>query len=252
MLESYCHPATWFVTLTYDQEHVPADGSVDPRHLVLFLKRLRKRLGVGSLRYFGVGEYGGRTFRPHYHLTIFGPDRADLADEWLGKKLVRKGLVSECWGMGFTVVKPAEVDMIAYVANYTLKKMTKATDPRLGGRHPEFVRMSRRPGIGGLATDKLGLLYKSEMGRREFFDKGGVGYSFRHEGRLFPFDRYLRTRMSSSVDLGREAFNEWEWEWLKRRAADLRMMTKEERDEAKVRDAARAAREFKRLDRGVL
>ena len=69
-----------FVTLTYDDDHLPWHGSLVPEHLQLFVKRLRKALsGVqvapGSvhrpIRFFGCGEYGSTSKRAHYHLLLF-------------------------------------------------------------------------------------------------------------------------------------------------------------------------------------
>lgn len=47
------------------------------RHYQLFFKRLRKWYGK-PIRYFGTGEYGSKTQRPHYHFIIFGLKLDDL------------------------------------------------------------------------------------------------------------------------------------------------------------------------------
>ena len=60
-----------FVTLTYDDEHVPLDFSVNKRDVQLFHKRLRKHFPSADLRYYLVSEYGDHTFRPHYHGLYF-------------------------------------------------------------------------------------------------------------------------------------------------------------------------------------
>lgn len=63
-----------FLTLTYDNEHLPVLVNVNTgqgtptlqkRDLQLFLKRLRKAFKGKELRYYAVGEYGSRTLRPH-------------------------------------------------------------------------------------------------------------------------------------------------------------------------------------------
>ena len=66
------HPQSSFVTLTYDDYHLPPCCSLKKRHLQLFLKRLRKNLGERRIKYFACGEYGGQTMRPHYHAILFG------------------------------------------------------------------------------------------------------------------------------------------------------------------------------------
>ena len=61
-----------FLTLTYSDESVHYDGNVHKEHIQKFWKRLRKRLGSRQIRYYAVGEYGTKTFRPHYHAIVSG------------------------------------------------------------------------------------------------------------------------------------------------------------------------------------
>ena len=46
-----------FITLTYDDEHLPKDLSLKPKDLTDFWKRLRKDYGK-PIKYFACGEYG--------------------------------------------------------------------------------------------------------------------------------------------------------------------------------------------------
>jgi len=69
--ESKCHDDNIFVTLTYNNENLPKDGSLCLADLQKFMKRLRKKYGAG-IRYFACGEYGEKLKRPHYHVCIFG------------------------------------------------------------------------------------------------------------------------------------------------------------------------------------
>ena len=69
--ESFLYEKNCFLTLTYADDHLPSDGSVNRRVLQLFLKRLRRAYPDAVIRYFGCGEYGEELGRPHYHLCIF-------------------------------------------------------------------------------------------------------------------------------------------------------------------------------------
>jgi len=140
-LELSSHDTTCWTTLTYDDAHVPP--TLEKRHLSAFVKRLRARMG-GGLRFFGSGEYGERTQRPHYHAILFGvPECAP---------------VQACWPHGFARVDPVSPAAIAYVAGYCSKKVgwklecSERVDYGTGEMYtwqPPFVLMSRRPGIGG-------------------------------------------------------------------------------------------------------
>ena len=91
MLELQYHDSAYFVTLTYDDLHVPKAYYPDPdtgeahqsltlckRDFQLWMKRLRKRFSDDKIRFFACGEYGGSTHRPHYHAIVFGLHLDDL------------------------------------------------------------------------------------------------------------------------------------------------------------------------------
>lgn len=147
-LESLTHDENCFVTLTYAPEHIPRIGSLQPRDLQLFVKRLRQRAGSRRLRFFAVGEYGERGERPHYHLSVFGLSGYTLLDGSPAK--LAHEVIKECWPAGFTLTGDFNIKTANYVCGYITKKMT-APNSYTDGRHPEFARMSNRPGIGAAA-----------------------------------------------------------------------------------------------------
>lgn len=79
--------------------------------------------------------------------------------------------------------------------------MTRTDDPRLGDRHPEFSRMSLRPGIGA------DMMYEvaSTLLQYDIVDtaQGDVPSSLRHGSRTMPLGRYLTRRLRTFV--GKEA-----------------------------------------------
>jgi hypothetical protein len=108
-----------FITLTYDTRHVPISRkgrlTLRPVDLQLFFKRLRKAHGKAHnnatpIKYFAIGEYGGRTWRPHYHIIIFNCKPELIQDAWQ-KGQVHYGNVSGA-SIGYTlkyVMKPKKV-----------------------------------------------------------------------------------------------------------------------------------------------
>lgn len=180
LLESFEHEQSYFVTLTYNNENLPQGGTLVPKHLQDFLKRLRKAVAPRKIRFFAVGEYGEQTFRPHYHLCVFGA----VAD---------RRVFSDCWTAGHVDVGEITKDSCAYIAGYCIKKLTKADDPRLGGRHPEFTRMSLRPGIGHDAAVEIARFQNTAEGSKVVIRDRGVLGQFRYERRKYPLGRYLRS-----------------------------------------------------------
>lgn len=180
VLEAAVSPAASFVTLTYDEEHVPDGGSLFPRDLQLWLKRFRE--AVGPCRFFAVGEYGDQSWRPHYHVALYGHDRGC------------GGEVVKTWGKGFVEVGDLTVHSAQYVAGYTVKKMTQVDDVRLPvGYYPEFSRMSRRPGIGAAAAVDMA---RALSGVAFGTDVPSVVRSY---GRSLPLGRYMRERLRKEL-----------------------------------------------------
>ena len=149
-----------FITLTFNDENLPASGSLDKRDFQLFVKRLRKRFGSG-VRYFHAGEYGERFQRPHYHACLFNfdfPDR-ELWSVRDGVRLFTSRALSELWPFGFSTVGDVTFESAAYVARCVTKKITGPVAEDHYWRYnqktgecydlqPEYCTMSRRPGIG--------------------------------------------------------------------------------------------------------
>ena len=154
MHEQQMHDESHFVTLTYDDAHLPSDGSLSVRALQLFLKRLRK--GVSKFRYYACGEYGDLLARPHYHLILFGIPLSSSLVPAPQANLFLSPEIQRAWPFGFSSVGSVTFESCAYVARYCVKKITGAAAPdHYQGRQPEFAIMSRRPGIGATWLDSF-------------------------------------------------------------------------------------------------
>lgn len=186
MLEMQYSDSAYFCTFTYDDEHVPRSCYSAPdtgeafesmtlskREWQLTMKRIRKRFGNG-IRFFMCGEYGSRTFRPHYHAILFNLRLDDLAyykGSRLGDTYYNSPSLSACWTddngnpKGYVVVAKVTWETCAYVARYTVKKAFGVDNEtyKMLGMQPEFVLMSRRPGIGRQYFDEHPDLYKYQF-----------------------------------------------------------------------------------------
>lgn len=229
LMEARLHPESVFTTLTYSPDALPADYSLVPDHVTLWLKRLRKTLygsQKGALRYFLVGEYGSRTHRPHYHAVLFGvgPDVAPI--------------IESTWGYGYTKTDEMTMGRAGYVAQYTLKKMTKPDDFP-DGRQPEFARMSRMPGLGHGYIEALA----QAIVRTKTIDDV-TAKVIRLDGKKWPLDRYIKQKLfqrlnrEAPVETGRLLAEHL------RKIYHLNQSTREQLDEeaqklAQAREAAR-------------
>lgn len=133
------------------------------------MKRLRKWLDHKKIRFFHCGEYGENFGRPHYHAIIFGHDWSDKKLKFVtkrGDKVYTSNKLDELWTHGITSTASVTFESCAYVARYVTKKVTGQsaihhynkidyeTGEILSERTPEYVTMSRRPGIGKIWYDK--------------------------------------------------------------------------------------------------
>ena len=165
-MESLYHDVAFFVTLTYDDLHVPRYVSIDDdtgeyidrmtlckRDVQLFNKRLRKEFSNDRIRFYLCGEYGPTTDRPHYHAIYFGLHVDDLVPfgrSETGQQYYISDRVQKVWNLGFVSVEPANEFTFKYVANYVTKKLgAKSNDYYLSNHiEPPFSLCSRKPGIG--------------------------------------------------------------------------------------------------------
>lgn len=159
--ESQLYQDNCFITLTYDREHLPADYSVHVRPLQLFFKKLRKSLGSKKIRFFACGEYGDQNLRPHFHALLFNHDFNDKVLHKIERenRIYTSLSLSKLWPYGFTTLGDITFESAAYVARYNMKKINgpqavehyTRQNPDTKQFHqvePEFIVMSRRPGIG--------------------------------------------------------------------------------------------------------
>jgi hypothetical protein len=138
----------FFLTLTYDNDHLPRGGSLSLHDLQTFWKRAR--LKWPGFRYFACGEYGEQLERPHYHALLFNFHPGDLVRRDLqgGKLVYESRELTSVWGLGLLQLDPFSGRAAQYVCNYVRKRVVVGADAHYDGRLPEFQVMSRRPGIG--------------------------------------------------------------------------------------------------------
>lgn len=223
MLESLCHADKAFIGLSYSELYLPAldpgvsrlPPNLKPKHFQDFMKRVRKKVEPLKLRFYGVGEYGDQSWRPHYHVILFGYPTCvrgrTLRTVHSSRPLAFRccehcALIQAAWPWGDVDVGTVTKDSASYCAEYTVKKMTAVDDKRLlvGNRfrQPEFCRMSLRPGIGvdGMWDVASKLM---EHGLDEVM--ADVPSALTHGRVNYPIGRYLRGKLREMVGRDKKA-----------------------------------------------
>lgn len=212
----YPKEEVWFITLTYDDDHVPGmivktgeimrkvqytwkPGEKRPSSVQIllyediqkFLKRLRKAYR-GKLRYFVAGEYGEQTARPHYHMILYGWKPTDLENLY---KIRHNGYytskwLTDLWGMGQIQIAQAVPETYRYVAGYVTKKMYEINGQKANayyelGQTKPFACMSLKPGLG----DHYYQEHKAEIWRQ--------GYIQCTNGKQAQIPRYYEKQMEA-------------------------------------------------------
>lgn len=183
--EIQMHPRSCFLTLTYKPSELPKYGNLQPKHLKIFMKALRRKFGPG-IRFFACGEYGDKKGRPHFHVILFNHD---FDDKIIWKPRTNDRNVSyrskdleKLWKRGHSEIGEANFDSACYIGRYITKKITgkmadqhyEHIDENTGEviqLRPEFLRMSIMPGIGTEFYEKF---YKSIYPIDKINLRGGI------------------------------------------------------------------------------
>lgn len=204
-----------FITLTYDEEHLPDDRSLNKKHVQDFIKRVKKHFGSSKnnpIRQTYCGEYGSLTSRPHYHAILYNcyfPDAKFHRKTDQGHSVFTSEILSNLWGKGFAEFGYATPATIAYLYKYILKKKS-----RRERRNPlvleldgitydvahEFIESSRNPGIGAFMRDSDSLKkgYLSVNGVRKKLPKYYMEYLRKNDPALFDHLSNLRFDFAAS------------------------------------------------------
>lgn len=227
ILEGKKHEHVLFVTLTYNDTFLPRDvfcpvtgvvlyshpfGCLDKRHLQLFNKRLLKKFPPRTVRYWCVGEYGEKRWRPHYHGIYWGipfKKRQAFYDCWTDPVTKEP----YCDPRRLTVEPPRdEWDVGRYVSSYIQKGLTSSSDykqegftgksnaERLEGRPPEFANVVSK-GVGlGFVEDYCRAM-ASASALRYIADYRDIPRTILIDGKKMPLDRYMREKIIEKLSI---------------------------------------------------
>lgn len=236
MHEASLHEHNSFVTLTYDDDHLPRNASLDRGAFPRFMKRLRKE--VGRVRYFHAGEYGALRARPHYHALLFGygfPDKC-VSGTRAGEYVYRSAQLERLWPLGRSEIGSVTFASAAYVCRYLVKEGKDRTtyDGETGEvieRERSYATMSRNPGLGAGWFERYG---------REVFPSDAVLV----DGELRRPPRYYFERFAGEDPAGAEL--------VRARREQERRLENETRERLGVREKVALAQLNLRKERAVV
>jgi len=153
-----------FLTLTYDDDHIPLDNSINRKTLQALIKSLRN--DNHTIKYFACGEYGEKTQRPHYHAIIFGLGPED------------EEIIKQEWPFGFVYCGTVTSESAQYVAGYIQKKIT-------GKGAPDVYQKRQAP----FQLQSQGLGKQWALDNREYLNNNEY---ITIKGKPFPIPRYYR------------------------------------------------------------
>lgn len=146
----------YWLTLQYDEEHVPKkDGEYcfDKSHCRKFFEKLRQlyRKQKIGFKHFLVSEYGPNgTHRPHYHclLMVYAPEDISIKDTYELRTEMRDYLLHKAWPYGYVCEKSFHGRVLSYLTKYCCK-------PELVGdfhKMKPFTLISQGIGLNLLST----------------------------------------------------------------------------------------------------
>lgn len=165
-----------------------------------------------KLRFYGVGEYGGKTFRPHYHVGLFNfanCERDETLKSGTGRCLWERccgncRLVGDIWGKGDIEIRDLDAGKCEYLSGYIAQKRVRKSHAELFGLQPEFSLSSRggRGGVGGIgvgAVSGIAATIAASLPKGALLDVPGVLHHGKDK-KLF-LDRYMKQKLRECFEL---------------------------------------------------
>lgn len=180
MKEAEVSTSAFFITLTYSPENTRTSKNgfmtLDKRDVQLFMKRLRKR-NENKLKYYAVGEYGGKTDRPHYHIIMMNVDVETI---------------KEAWDLGEIHIGDVNESSVGYTLKYVSKE-SRIPKHQNDDRLKEFSLMSKKMGMNYLTPQMI----KWHLNENAILDRM---YCNLKDGKKIAMPRYYRDKIYSDFD----------------------------------------------------
>jgi hypothetical protein len=192
---------TYFITLTYNEDNLHTQdiefdfgngtqistiNRLDKPDVQRFLKRIRyyqEQVTKRKIRFYCVGEYGRKSFRPHYHIIIFNLDHNLVS------------IIARIWKLGMVKVDQLTPARIHYITKYHVNPRKQEFKDM--GIYPEFTLMSK----GNRKEGKVGIGYQyiSEAMIKHHREHGKP--IVKHDGYDLPMPRYYKNRIWNEAEL---------------------------------------------------
>lgn len=202
MQEDKYSDSSYFITLTYDTDHVPITNngflSLEYRDVQNFFKRVRKvhnseyniisgvresrhdddkELYRQAIKYYTAGEYGSKGGRPHYHSLVFNLDLKLMVsknDLLLLDHTDYDGTTEiqiKQWEHGHATIGRVSGASVGYTLKYMCKDKWKRKHAR-DDRNPERSLMSKHLGAQYM-TDEMMKWHKADLLNRMYLNLEG-------------------------------------------------------------------------------
>lgn len=204
----------YFVTLTYNEESVPADDNglmcFDSHRIIKLHRDLRKRYQVGrfrtpvydpifgvpdflslpkdqKIRYYLTGEYcPTSTHRPHYHAVYYNTG----VDQYTFELLLRS-----LWPDGFITVFPAHEGAAGYISKYLVKDVLEEKSYLDEFQQSPIAIMSK--GLGLSYVDRMKDWHQASPYDRQYYQYHGEKKVM---GRYYKSKIYSELQRKESAD----------------------------------------------------
>lgn len=192
----------WFITLTYDERHVKRTPggrlSLRFRDIQLFLKRVRKKKYY--CKYICVGEYGGTTKRPHYHMLL-----------WTDCPIQK---LESFWQMGSIHFGRITMQSAMYTLKYIIQPKQK--------REEHYDQKHRIEPTKGQFSKGLGLGYlTSAVYNYHTLDYDAPVFMSVVDGNKVALPKYYKYKIFTKYQRAREA-HRVKWESIRKRRKKMR------------------------------